>query len=130
MEMQYAFLCNAVNMAQGNLFNVLGGGITRFHFTNLPQARPVALLVKVEYNPVTEAGEHRVEIRLIDGDGRDKIAPVSLNVNFVAQNRAFNLVANLVPTFDAYGAHSVGISVDRHEITSIPLEVVQRQVRN
>jgi hypothetical protein len=126
MKSQFAFLCDAVNITQNNLFNVLGGGIENFMFDQLPQKRPVALLLRIEYSHFTESGDHIVEIRLIDSDGRDKMPPTSLNVNFPAQGRFFNFVANLVPTFDVYGAHSVEISVDRHNILSIPLSVMQR----
>jgi hypothetical protein len=127
MKSQFAFLCDSVNTTQSNLFNVLGGGIENMNFGQLPQTRPVALLIRIEYSDVTESGDHRVEIRLIDSDGRDKMPPAILNVNFPQGQRFFNFIATLMPLFDRYGTHSVEIAVDRHNIVSVPLNIIQQQ---
>ncbi|MFA5164203.1 MAG: hypothetical protein WC481_01395 [Candidatus Omnitrophota bacterium] len=126
MQSQFAFLCDAVNITQNNLFNVLGGGIEKFHLSQLPQNRPVALLLRIEYNPITENGDHVIEIRIIDCDGQNKISPALLNVSFPPQVRTFNIVTNMIPRFDRYGMHSVEVAVDRHHIVSIPLNVIER----
>ncbi len=128
MNSQFAFLCEAANISANNLFNVLGGGIVNLYFKELPQRQALTLLLRIEYNSVIENGKHLIEIRLVDGDGRDKILPLSLEVDFPAQGRFFNFITSLIPTFDVYGPHSVEISVDRHSISSIPLNIISAEV--
>lgn len=125
MNSQFAFLCDAANISKNNLFNVLSGGIENFTFRQLPQTRPVSLLIRIEYTSVEESGDHIVEIRLIDSDGKDRMSPARLKVNFPKSGRFFNLMAPLIPRFDEYGPHGVEISVDRHTIASIPLNVIK-----
>lgn len=124
MNCQFAFLCDAANILPNNLFNVLGGGIGTLIFENLPQVRALTLLLRIEYNPISESGAHIIRIRLVDIDGRDKIEPLELNIEFLPNLRFFNFITGLAPKFDVYGPHSVEVSVDRHSIISIPLDVI------
>ena len=129
MNYQFAFLCDAANILPNNLFNVLGGGIATLAFESLPCQRPLTLLLRIEYNPISESGNHVIEIRLVDMDGRDKIQPLSLNVEFSPNFRFFNFITGLIPKFDVYGPHSVEISVDRHSIVSIPLDIISSPLK-
>lgn len=126
MVCQFAFLCDAVNIAQNNLFNVLGGGIESMILTQLPKRRPFSLLMRIEYSAISESGNHRVEVRLVDADGKDRMPPVSLEVSFPREGRFFNLISSLNPQFEQYGTHSIEIAVDRHTIATIPINVVAK----
>jgi hypothetical protein len=128
MKSQFAFLCDAVNITGNNLFNVLGGGVENIFSRTLPFTRHMSLLVRIEYSHV-ESGGHTVQVRLIDGDGKDRMAPASLQVDFPESSHCFNLMATLSPTFERYGAHSVEIAVDRNSLASIPINAqeIKRQ---
>ncbi|MCM8831035.1 MAG: hypothetical protein NC918_02445 [Candidatus Omnitrophica bacterium] len=130
MKSQFAFLCEAANITANNLFNVLGGGIATLFFPQLPVQKTLGLLLRIEYNAILESGSHKIEIRLIDSDGKDKMAPLFLDVDFPNNLRFFNFITNLNIIFDVYGLHSVEISVDRHIITSIPLQVTKLELES
>jgi hypothetical protein len=125
MKMHYAFLCDSANVSAHNLFNVLGGGIEKINFTQFPQIRQLVLLLRIEYAPATEGGEHKLDIRFVDADGQDKFPPVGMNLKLLKTEKFFNMVMNLTPRFEKPGAHSVDIAVDKQVIVSIPLEIAK-----
>ncbi|MDD5195528.1 MAG: hypothetical protein PHQ96_07660 [Candidatus Omnitrophica bacterium] len=127
MNLQFAFLCESANLSASNLFNVLGGGIGVIFFNALPQTRHLTLLLRLEYNPVMETGEHGIQIRLLDNDGLDKISSISLRLEFRKGERFFNFITGLAAKFDSFGEHSVEISVDGHSVISIPLNIMAQK---
>jgi hypothetical protein len=64
--------CQAANAQAGGTYNLLGAGFDRIVATQLPMPVNFAVLLRVDVHPPA-AGEHEVEMRLIDADGRDII---------------------------------------------------------
>ena len=123
MCVEYSFLCEYADPTRGDLINIFGAGLHTLSFTKLPEERPITVVVSIEYN-VDYAGDHMIEIRLIDSDGKDKIRPLTLDAVFPNDKHFYGFDARLCPLFHRYETHSVEIAVDRHNIASIPLDVV------
>ena len=125
MESVLAFLCDKLEIRKDGLFDVTGGGISCLHFSQLPEERRITLMVDVEYDPITESGEHIIKIGIIDSDGKDKMPPKLLNATFPQSQRFFDIAGDLYPIFDKYGMHSVEVAIDGHNILSLPLGIEQ-----
>ena len=109
------------------LFNVKDGGIDCLHFTKLPVKTSRMLFADIEYDSITESGEHKIEIRIIDGDGNNKMSPILLNVDFPQNKRFYDFGGELIATFDNYGMHSIEIFIDGTHIKSLPLNIVPEE---
>jgi hypothetical protein len=123
MCVEYAFLCEYADPTRGNLLNIFGAGLHTLSFKRLPKERPLTLVMSIEYTP-KDVGEHTVDIRLIDSDGRDKVCPMTSDIIFPADKRFYGFDARLCPLFHRYELHSVEVTVDGRNIASIPLKIV------
>lgn len=127
MNPSVAFLCKKFEITKDGLFNVENGGIDCLHFTKLPAETSRMLLADIEYDHITESGEHKIEIRIIDGDGNNKMSPILLDVDFPQNKRFYDFGGELIAAFDSYGMHSVEIFIDGTHIKSLPLNIVPEE---
>lgn len=111
-------------MRKDGLLDVEGGGIHYLNVNSLPAKRPITLVTDIEYNKVTESGEHVIEIRLIDADGQDVMESRLLKQNFSEKATSFGFFTKLKPTFCKHGWYSVEIAVDRHHLATISLNIM------
>ena len=125
MRLEFAFLCDYVDYTGRGLFNAYGAGIHALHCRKLPDARSIALMMAIEYNPKEDNGKHAIEIRIIDSDGKNVIKPDITGADFSDTIRFYGFDTKLYPTFNNYGMHSVEITLDGKALVAIPLEFVR-----
>ena len=124
MKLQYAFLCELVELTERNSFNVYGGGIAAIRFKKLPDHQPLALVLCVEYNLLQESGNHDIEIRFIDGKGADVMTPEKFDGVFANDCNLYHMKFEFTPTFYQHEEHNVIIMINGVEIASIPVEIL------
>jgi hypothetical protein len=82
-----------------------------------------------------DAGEHRLEIKLIDSDGRNLLPAIgpkfqvklAEDVFFVSNNFVINLQGL---KFDKPGQYSIDIAFDGEIVSRVPLQVIQMKSEN
>ena len=124
MTLEFSFLCDYLDITDRGLVNIYGGAIHRLSFDKLPDKRPITLALAIQYDPIDDSGFHRLETRVIDGDGTDSMNPEIVETSFPRDRRFYCMDIKLRPAFKDYGEHSVEVSVDGHHLTSIPLSIV------
>lgn len=124
MKLELAFLCDFAEITNRNLFNAYGGGIRRIRFKRLPDTQDITLLLSIGYIPIEESGDHKVEVRLIDGNGKDRMEPEIRDTEFSKDQRSYDAVFDLKPRFEKYEEHSVEIMVDGRCFTSMSLDII------
>jgi hypothetical protein len=122
MRVEYSFLCEYADPTRGDLINIFGAGLHSLPFTKLPDKRPLTLVMSIEYSQEA-VGEHKVDIRLIDSDGKDRICPLTSDVVFPTDKRFYGFDIRLCPLFHRYEYHSVEVTVDGRRVASIPLTI-------
>lgn len=128
METEIFVLCDAAADYQGRL-NILGVFDSIFSKT-VPAVHPhCSVALRIRFSR-TEVGEHSLFLHIVDYDGKMVIPP--LDGKFIVEMQdherygAINLVLNLQGlTFNSFGEYAVNISVDRHQIASLPFHVRQ-----
>ena len=114
-----------VDFTGRGLFNAYGAGIHALHCRKLPDARPIAIMMAIEYDPKEDSGKHTIEIRIIDSDGRNVIKPDITGAHFSDTIRFYGFDTKLYPTFDKYSPYRVGkIMLDGKSAVSISLDII------
>ncbi|MBI2070580.1 MAG: hypothetical protein HYT79_08245 [Elusimicrobia bacterium] len=133
MELDFAFLADSAEVTGGKLY-VLGGAFDTIWVKESPVTLPrMTLVMRFLMTPAETGREHRLEIMIIDEDGR-KIVNLSSGINV---ERAPNLgpgVKQSVPIalnffntrFEKIGAHAIEILVNGTSLKSIPLKIQQQ----
>ena len=128
MILHVAVLCDAATDHAGKL-NILGAFDT-IAGTRFPLVHPhCAIALRMRFGPMEE-GRHKLALSLIDGDGRDMVKPVELNMTvripadgyFVSHNAVINFERL---AFKSPGQYAFGIALDGRPQTTIPLQIVQ-----
>ena len=129
-SIEFAFLADAAEVAPGQKFNVLGGGVSRISGPAIPFQHPhLALVVGLRMTPAERNKEHELEFIL---EAPDKSRVASSSGRIVAHgppdpNDFILTVAvdlwNLM--LSAAGDYSVRILVGGTERKRLPLVVVQ-----
>lgn len=128
METDIFVLCDAAADYQGRL-SILGVFDT-IMVQKLPASHPFcAVALRIRFAR-TEEGEHELVLHIVDYDGKMIIPP--LNGKFMVQlpnnerHGTINLVLNLQGlTFNTVGEYAVNVSIDKHQIASLPFHVRQ-----
>lgn len=129
MHVDYAFICDYAEAR--DKVNALGIGFDTIYAPKLPARHPhFAVALQLRFG-LTETGSKKVNVHLVDADGRDVIPPInsSIQVN-PPQSGALESTARLVMEFgnvefSEYANHSVRVSLEGQEIVSIPIRVAQ-----
>jgi len=128
LDVRFAFLCDAAERGPGGKISALGIGIGNFLVPDL--SKPVAPFVFVCSIAGTspEAGTKKMAIHVIDADGND-VAPVVRGEIGIGRPPAGNRWETSIVMqfrdvkFRSYGAHSISLVVDGHEMVNIPFTV-------
>lgn len=126
MNVDFAFICDFAE-ASGKL-NALGIGFDTIFAPKLPARHPHFSLVLQMKASIVEAGQKRIQVNLIDEDGKDVIQPVQGQVNIphregVTPNTGRFVVEFGNVEFKDYGTYSVRVVIEGMEMASIPFRV-------
>ena len=131
MEIEYAFLADAAQVASDNKLYALGAGIDELRVGGFPALQvALSLVVKLRLHPTEADREHRLEIQIWDQDGK-QIAP-AVGGGFSAQRRDdapvrpvyVQTVLNIFGlVFQQPGAHEFHVIVNDQHLKAVPLYV-------
>ncbi|MFC1926000.1 DUF6941 family protein [Chloroflexota bacterium] len=126
MKVDFAFVCDYAD-AMGKI-NALGIGFDTIYSPKVPFKHPIFCVVLQLRAGAIEAGEKKLEIRLIDGDGKDIIPVLRKNIQMARSLIGADSVAKVAlqfknVQFPHYGPYSINAVLDGSEIASIPLNV-------
>jgi hypothetical protein len=129
MNVDFAFICDYAEAKEK--INAMGIGFDTIYATQLPVKHARFYIVAQLRFGFSETGTHKLEIRLIDADGKDAIRPVQgqIEVNPPPAGK-FENTARFTMAFDniefkAFGDYSVQIRLDDKEYVSIPLKIAE-----
>lgn len=131
MELDFAFLADAADVASGKLF-VLGGAFDTINVAQLPATHPaLAVALRLLLGPLDLDRKHDLEVLLLDADARHiASAKGELQVAKAAGSPAGWKQAVLLPLrffhvpFQHAGHYSIEILVNGTMLKAIPLRVV------
>lgn len=131
--MDFAFVADAAEVTQGKLY-AIGGAFDTIWASSVPVAHPhLSLVMRLFFTPAEVGRKHRVEINLMDEDGK-RMASVGGALE-IGQNpnlpkgwqQGFLTVLNFANLkFEKFGGYSFEIVVDNFSVKSISLRVAQR----
>ncbi|MDZ4743045.1 MAG: hypothetical protein SGI98_06455 [Verrucomicrobiota bacterium] len=128
MDVQTAVLCDSAADYGGKLC-VLGAFDTIWA-RQFPAVHPFcSVAIRVVFRDV-DAGKHNMKIQMIDDDGRNLVPPIEGEINIQLPENVFFLSQNFVLNLqqfkiDQAGQYSVDVSMDKHIIARIPLQVIK-----
>ncbi len=133
MEVDFVFLADAAEVTQGKLY-VMGGAFDTIWASNIPVAHPrLSLVMRLLFTPAEIGRKHRVEINLMDEDGR-RMASVGGDLE-IGQNpnlpkgwrQGFLTVLNFAALkFEKFGDYGFEVVVNNSSLKNVPLRVAQR----
>lgn len=126
MNCDFAFVCDYAEIT--GKINALGIGFDTIHAPKIPCKHPHFFLVMQLRANVAEAGEKKLEVRLIDEDGKDIIPTLRRKFIIpkpVAGTESIGRIAIGFKDveFPRYGSYSLHAVVEGHEMVRIPLKV-------
>jgi hypothetical protein len=127
MITEFAFICDAAEA--GAKINALGIGFDTIYASQMPVRHPHFSLVLQLRASVAEAGQKRIQVSLLDEDGKDLIPPVQGQFNLPrAEGRTYSIGRFVMEfnsvEFKAYGSCTVVVTVEGMEVASIPFRVM------
>jgi hypothetical protein len=122
MEIDFTFLCDYAE-ASGKL-NALGIGFDTIFAQQLPMRHSHFSLVLQLRASIVEAGQKKIQVNLIDDDGKDVIQPVQGQLNIPKTEGVAPNIGRFVMEFGniefkKYGTYSVRIVIENMEMASI-----------
>lgn len=131
MELDFAFLADAADVASGKLF-VLGGAFDTIHVPALPATHPtLAVVLRLLLGPHDLDRKHQLQIVLLNADGRTLAsAQGELGVQKSPETPAGWKQAVVLPLrffnvpFQQAGHYSIEILVNDSVVKAIPLRVI------
>lgn len=133
MKTDFAFICDYAEAA--GKVNALGIGFDTIHAAQMPARHPHFSLVLQLRASVAEAGQKRIQVNLVDEDGKDVLPAVHGQFNLPrAEGRSYTLGRFVMEfnsvEFKSYGAYTVSVAVEGLEVASIPFRVVAPPTKN
>jgi hypothetical protein len=128
MHTDFAFVCDFAEA--GAKINALGIGFDTIYAPQLPVRHPHFSLVVQLRASTAEAGQKRIQVSLVDDDGKDVIPPVQGQFNLPrAEGRTYGLGRFVMEfnnvEFRAYGSYTVAVTVEGMEVAAIPFRVAE-----
>jgi hypothetical protein len=128
MNTDFAFICDAAEA--GAKINALGIGFDTIYAAQVPVRHPHFSLVLQLRASVAEAGQKRIQVSLLDEDGKDLIPPVQGQFNLPrAEGRTYSIGRFVMEfnnvEFKGYGSYTVVVTVEGMEVASLPFRVMQ-----
>ena len=130
MEIQFQFLCDYAQESGGKL-TAVGVGAEQIYASEVPAVQPsLGLVVSLLYS-FAEAGTKRLQVRLVDADGRDVMAvqqtDLTLGEPESSPSGSFRIVVAMSQLkFESYGDYAFHVTLDGNEIARAPLALVAR----
>ena len=130
MNTEVAFLCDSALEDRGKL-HALGIGIDGLSGAALPITHSRLVVVCIVHHSTVEAGDKRLEIRLLDPDAQDVIPAIERTITFASREGVFDGRARIIVevnnvTFPKAGPHAVYVVIDGNEMARLPLSVTAR----
>jgi len=126
MNIDFAFVCDYAEVTRK--INALGIGFDTIFAPNVPAKHSSFFLVLQLRANVVEAGEKKLEVHLIDEDGKDIIPTLRGKFNIPKPAAGTESVGRIAMQFSnvefpRYGLYSLHAVVEGHEMVRVPLRV-------
>ncbi len=126
MKADFAFICDFAEAAAK--LNALGIGFDTIFATQLPVRHPHFSLVMQLRSSAAEAGHKRIQVNLMNDDGKDIIPPIQGNFNLPRTEGRLHSIGRFVMEFNSvefitYGTYTVIVAVEGLEVASLPFRV-------
>ena len=133
MNTELSFLCDSALEDRGKL-HALGIGIDSVSGNALPMTHARFVVVCILRHSTLEAGQKRLDVRLLDPDAQDAMPPIQRAVAFtspdgVVDSRARIIVEVNGVTFRKHGPHAFHVAIDGNEMARLPVNVSSRAGR-
>jgi len=128
MDVDFAFICDYAE-SSGKL-NALGIGFDTIFAKQLPLRHPHFSLVLQLRASIVETGQKKIQVSLIDDDGKDVLKPIQGQFNIPKTDGIAPNIGRFVMEFGnvefkKYGTYSIRIVIENMEIASIYFRVSQ-----
>lgn len=127
MNTDFAFICDFAEATAK--INALGIGFDTIVAAQLPMRHPHFSLVMQLRASTVEAGQKKIQVNLVDEDGRDVIPAIQGQFNLPRTEGRTHSIGRFVMEFNAvefknYGQYTVTVAVEGLEVASIPFRVI------
>lgn len=134
MELEYALLADAAQVADGKTF-ILGGGVTILWRPQYPAMLGVVLVVQLTYHRTEVDTDHALRIQVVDADGNAVIPEIRGEIHLgepaaeIPRNVSLGIPLIIqfppIPVLREPGPYSVELLVDDRHLKSLSFAVVQ-----
>lgn len=130
MNTKLAFLCDSAFDDRGKL-HALGIDIDTVQGDAFPLRHPRFIIVCVVEYSIAEAGDKRMQIRLLNPDAHDAMEPISQGISFSRREGVVDASARIIAelnevTFQEAGPHAFHLLIDGNEMARLPINVSLR----
>jgi hypothetical protein len=124
----FAFICDYAEA--GTKLNALGIGFDTLYARHVPVKHNHFSFVMQIRSTIVETGAKRLEVHIIDEDGKDILPPIMGSFNVQMKENTTQAVGRIVVEFGnmefkQYGTYSVRAAVEGIEMASIDFRVVE-----
>jgi len=126
MKVEVFSLCDAATDNRGKL-NILGT-FDQIYSTKMPVVHPAcAIALRMRFDKMEE-GVHKVNIQLVDPDGRPVFPPMEGKVHPRMADDVDSVAVNLILNFqhmkfESFADYQINLAVDDQSVASLPLRV-------
>jgi hypothetical protein len=134
MELDYAMLADAAQVAEGKTY-ILGGGVSILFRSQLPAALGVTLVLQLTYERTEANSDHQLRIVVMDADGHPILPEITGEMHLgpapEGLPRGVPLIAALtvgfppLPVIQRNGEYAVDILLDGRHLKRLPFAVAQ-----
>lgn len=126
MKLDFAFICDYAEVV--NKINAMGIGFETIYAAKMPSTHRLFFVVAQFRVSVSEAGDKKLAVHLIDDNGHDVVPPTQGNISIPRATDATESVGRLALEFGnvqfaRYGSYSVRVAIDGVEMADIPFKV-------
>lgn len=129
MNADFAFICDFAEA--GAKLNALGIGFDTIFAAQLPVRHPHFSLVLQLRASAAEAGQKKIQVNLLDDDGKDVIPPIQGQFSLPRAEGRTHSIGRFVMEFNnvefrTFGSYSVVVTIEGLEVASIPFRLAPR----
>jgi uncharacterized protein DUF6941 len=136
LELEYALLADAAQVAEGKTF-ILGGGITILWRNQFPAPLGVVMVAQLTYHRSEADSDHTLRIQVIDADGNAVLPEIGgeMHVGGPTPGMPPNVPLGVpvlipfppLPVLQREGAYAVDIVLDGRHVKSLSFAVARPQ---
>jgi hypothetical protein len=126
MKIEVFALCDAATDNRGKL-NILGT-FDQIYSANMPVVHPAcAIALRIRFDKMEE-GAHKVNLQLVDPDGRPVFQPMEGEVRPRMADDVDSVAVNLILNFqhvkfEAFADYQINLAIDDLSVATLPLRV-------